>query len=309
MILYRDSIVPTNVNYTSTLLFQNISSLKSAYPFLETAPIGYSVLGKPIPYIRFGRGIKEVFYSASIHANEWINSIVLMKFLEDLCDAYVSNSNIFGKNAISIFNSCSLYICPMCNPDGVDLVNGSISSSNVYNTTQEIAKSYPQIDFPNGWKANIHGVDLNLQFPAGWKNAKEIKFAQGFTKPAPRDFVGFSPLFEPESLSLYYFTIDHNFSLVLAYHSQGEVIYWQFQDYNPPNSFKFGQEFARVSGYSLESTPYNSSFAGYKDWFIQNHNKPGYTIESGSGNNPLPVSQFNKIYNDNIGILVLGTVL
>ena len=34
------------------------------------------------------------------------------------------------------------------------------------------------------------GVDLNLQFPAGWEQAKEIKFAQGFTSPAPRDYVG-----------------------------------------------------------------------------------------------------------------------
>ena len=45
--------------------------------------------------------------------------------------------------------------------------------------------------FQVGWKANINGVDLNLQFPAGWENAKEIKYAQGFNKPAPRDFVGY----------------------------------------------------------------------------------------------------------------------
>lgn len=83
--------------------------------------------------------------------------------------------------------------------------------------------------------------------------------------PAPRDFVGYGPLTEPESLAVYNFTIQHNFRLILAYHSQGEVIYWQFQNYNPPYSFEIGTQFANVSGYSLESTPYNSSFAGYKD--------------------------------------------
>ena len=36
--------------------------------------------------------------------------------------------------------------------------------------------------FQVGWKANIKGVDLNLQFPAGWEKAKEIKYAQGFTR-------------------------------------------------------------------------------------------------------------------------------
>jgi g-D-glutamyl-meso-diaminopimelate peptidase len=63
-------------------------------------------------------------------------------------------------------------------------------------------------------------VDLNLQFPAGWEQAKEIKYSQGFTSPAPRDFVGSAPLSEPESIALYNFTISHNFSLILAYHTQ-----------------------------------------------------------------------------------------
>ena len=153
------------------------------------------------------------------------------------------------------------------------------------------------------------GVDLNLQFPAGWEQAKEIKFSQGFTTPAPRDFVGDGPLTEPESLAVYNFTLQHNFRLILAYHSQGEVIYWQFQNYNPPKALYIGTRFSSVSGYSLESTPYNSSFAGFKDWFIQNYNRPGYTVEVGLGTNPLPITQFDKIYYDNLGILVLGAVL
>ena len=64
-----------------------------------------------------------------------------------------------------------------------------------------------------------------------------------------------------------------------------------------------------MSGYRLENTPYNSSFAGYKDWFIQNYNRPGFTIEAGLGVNPLPISGFDKIYHDNLGILVLGAIL
>lgn len=167
----------------------------------------------------------------------------------------------------------------------------------------------PLFLFPAGWKANIRGVDLNLQFPAGWEKAKQIKYSQGFTTPAPRDFVGYGPLTEPEALAIYDFTLQHNFRLVLSYHTQGEVIYWQFQNYTPPESLYIGEQFSYVSGYSLEDTPFNSSFAGYKDWFIQDFRKPGYTIEAGLGENPLPISQFDKIYNDNIGILVLGAIL
>ncbi len=80
-------------------------------------------------------------------------------------------------------------------------------------------------------------------------------------------------------------------------------------NFNPPNSFYIGSRFAKSSGYTLANTPYNSSFAGFKDWFVQNFNRPGYTIEAGIGENPLPISQFDEIYRDNLGILILGAVL
>ena len=117
------------------------------------------------------------------------------------------------------------------------------------------------------------------------------------------------PLTEPESLALYNFTLLHNFRLIITYHTQGKEIYWQFQNYAIEEARIIGELFASVSGYQLSNVPYESGFAGYKDWFLQEYRRPGYTIEAGIGNNPLPVSQFNEIYNDNLGILVLGAVI
>ena len=296
--------------YTYKKLQDKIQQLKIAYPFLEIGNIGYSVLGRSIPYIKIGIGKKEVFYNASFHANEWITTPVLMKFVEEYAIQYLINGKLNEFSARELYNSVSLYIVPMVNPDGVDLVTGGLQPvDNSYKNAEKIAENFPNIPFPSGWKANIEGVDLNLQFPAGWKQAKEIKYEQGFNKPAPRDYVGDGPLVAPESLAVYNFTLEHNFRLVIAYHTQGKEIYWQFQNYAPEDAEEIGNIFASLSGYTLADVPYNSSFAGYKDWFLQQYRKPGYTIEAGIGENPLPISQFDEIYNNNIGILVIGSVL
>ena len=234
-----------------------------------------------------------------------------MKFLENLSTAYLNNTNIWGVPASYLYNTYSLYIAPMINPDGVDLVVGNLAKYNpkAYENAKKLSQNYPQIPFPQGWKANINGIDLNLQFPAEWQTAKQNKFAQGYTKPGPRDYVGTAPLTAKEAQALYNFTLTKNLSLILAYHTQGETIYWKFLNYLPPNSYQIGRHFSQVSGYLLETTPYASGFAGYKDWFIQNYNLPGYTIETGLGENPLPISQFQDIYTKNIGILILGMLL
>lgn len=144
----------------------NIDSFSVLYPFIEVGTIGKSVMGKDIPYLRIGTGKKEVFYSASIHANEWITTPIIMKFIENLSLTYVNDSYIYGYLARNILNSTSIYIVPMINPDGVDLVTNAISkTSRYYKNAEKIASKYSGIPFPSGWKANIEGVDLKRYQP------------------------------------------------------------------------------------------------------------------------------------------------
>ena len=104
-------------NFSSNLLYENLRILKQYYPFIQTGSIGKSIMSKDIPFVRVGRGQKEVFYSASFHANEWITSLVLLEFLYDYCYAIQTNSTIWNFNARRLFDSVSIYIVPLVNPD------------------------------------------------------------------------------------------------------------------------------------------------------------------------------------------------
>ena len=303
------AIVKTDVPMTSQLCNETIDALVRTYPFLRTDPLTTTAFGRPVRTLTIGQGERQVIFSAAHHANEWITTPVLLKFAEQLAEAIQSGGTVYGVPAATIDRYCTIHLVPMVDPDGVDLVTGAIEPGTLeYETAVRMAERYPAIPFPNGWKANLLGVDLNLQYPAGWRMAREIKFSQGFTRPGPRDYVGRAPLNQRESIALAEFTEEIDPALVLAYHSQGKVIYWQFRDYEVPGARELAEEFARVSGYSAEDTPYESSFAGYKDWFIQNFRRPGFTIEVGSGTSPLPLSQFDEIYRDNLGILVTAAL-
>ena len=308
LIPFSEFVVPTTLRFSSDVMNILLGSLAARYPFLSFSSIGKSVLGKDLVSLRLGRGEKVVSYNASHHANEWITSLLLVKFVEMFCHALVTERRLGDYDPREVFDSASIYIVPMVDPDGVDLVTGQIPAGSTLYENAEKLNTFG-LPFPESWKANILGTDLNLNYPAGWEEARRIKYAQGFTSPAPRDFVGDYPLSAPESRAMAQFTKNISPRLILAYHSQGEIIYWKFADYDPPRSFEIAQRFSAVSGYSVETTPENSGYAGYKDWFIQENNLPGYTIEVGRGSSPLPLEQFPKIFSDNLGILMLAPLL
>lgn len=289
-------VVPTSIRYSAALVACCVRGLAARYPFLDSGEIGRSVMGRSLWRLSLGSGEKRVMVNAAHHASEWLCTPLLLTFAEELAGACASGGDILGQNAAAVMERASLTLIPAVNPDGIDLETGELQQGEFYRGALDIARDWPQIPFPAGWKANIRGTDLNLQYPAGWEEAKAIKYAQGVRGPAPRDYVGPAPLTAPESRAMYDYTLALAPQLTISLHSQGELIYWRYGDCEPEGARRLAELFARLSGYALDDPEKSAANAGYRDWFIESFDRPGFTIEVGRGENPLPLSDFDGIY-------------
>jgi len=304
---YAFDIVDTNLNYTYEILQRDIAGLQKRYPFLETGVAGKSIMGRNLYYLRLGNGPNQVFYNASHHSLEWITTVVLMKFCENYLKNYVDGTSVRGYNIREIWGQSSIYLIPMVNPDGIDLVLNGLRINHPFYTSL-LKWNEGRINFGQVWQANIRGVDLNHNYDASWQLSKQAEASHGITGPGPTRFSGTGPESEPESKAVADFTRNHNFRLVLAYHSQGRVIYWNYRGLASARDRQIALSLAEKSGYVLEEATGITLYAGYKDWFIEKYRRPGYTVEVGFGRNPLPISQFAQIYRENEGMLLLAAL-
>ncbi|GGJ85217.1 hypothetical protein GCM10007063_04670 [Lentibacillus kapialis] len=288
-------------HYTFDKMVQDIARLCTVYPFISHKVIGNSILGKDIIELQIGAGGKHVHLNGSFHANEWITTSVLMRFINEYACALINRTPIQGINVPAHFMDTTLSVVPMVNPDGVNLVLDGVSAAGEYQE-QVLTLNHQNPVFSN-WKANIAGVDLNKQYPALWG----VEAARKPDSPQPRDYPGSCPLSEPEAIAMAELAGERDFLRVNALHTQGKEIYWGFAGLEPPLSESIVNEYARVSGY--QPIRCIDNYAGYKDWFIREFRRSGYTVELGIGVNPLPFRQFEEIYQETLGIMLANLYL
>jgi g-D-glutamyl-meso-diaminopimelate peptidase len=281
-------IVEPQGEYGYKEMMEDIDDLLVKYRFIEAKEIGKSVMSKSLVMLRIGKGKRQIHVNASIHANEWITTLCLMKFVEEYVESYHSKQMWNGYDPQKWYDDCTLWVLPMANPDGVELVQEGVTCEHA-NAKQLLDYNSQRIDFKH-WKSNIRGVDLGDQFPAHWEEERKRR---GITSPSPRDYAGTYPLSEPEAIALATFTLDISPDAVISLHSQGQEIYWNYRDYEPDESRSMSERLAQVSGY--RSVKLQGSDAGYKDWFIQHFNRPGFTVEIGQGVNPLPIQHYRNM--------------
>ncbi|MEY8191113.1 M14 family metallocarboxypeptidase [Peribacillus simplex] len=291
-------MIVTDKPYGYQSLLDDLDILSFHYPFIKVESIGRSVLGKELLEVRIGQGEKVIHYNGSFHANEWITTAVLMKWLNDFLLAVTNDRTLCDMDCMPFYRDMTISMVPMVNPDGVELVLKGKEAAEGKVDVLKINNGNPAF---YAWKANIRGVDLNNQYPANWEIEKRRKIPKA---PAPRDFPGETALSEPEALAMKELAIRRNFERVLALHTQGKEFYWGYEGHEPEQAANVAREFEERSGY--RSVQYVDSHAGYKDWFIQEFKRGGFTIELGKGINPLPLSHLPGIYEDSVKILMAG---
>ncbi|WP_438447918.1 M14 family metallopeptidase [Gorillibacterium sp. sgz5001074] len=274
--------------------------LLSRYPSIGYERIGDSVLGRELGVFRIGTGKREIHYNGAMHGNEWMTGMLLVRFLNEVAEALNGAGGVYrGEPVAEWLESTTLYVMPLVNPDGVELSIRGAEEGGGY-SEQVCLWNGGRTDY-SGWKANIRGVDLNDQFPAYWETERDRRDVGG---PGPRDFTGAAPLTEPEARALADWTRSRDLQLVIAFHMQGREIYWNYRDLEPPEALVWADRFAKVSGYV--PVKLSGSDAGYKDWFIQEYRRPGFTVEAGFGVNPIPLGQFDAVYEETAPIMLEG---
>lgn len=282
-----------------------INTICKKYSFLNMCTIGRSCAGRDIPALRIGAANEYSLIAAAFHGSERITSVVLLMFIERLCEAIAKNGSIAGLDAVKAMQNRGVIFVPCVNPDGCEIsLKGAVGCGALSANIGKICKN----DYSH-WNANLRGVDINHNFNAGWEELRKLERKDGIYGPAPTRFGGYKPESEPETLALTELCRTRHIRHVTALHSQGEVIYWTYGQNHPPKSRRMAQIMATSSGYALDYPTGLAEGGGFKDWFISEFNRPGFTVEMGLGSNPLPAKQAESIYEKIEEMLMLCCIM
>lgn len=282
-----------------------INNIKEKYSFVKMGIIGKSVLNREIKFLKIGDSDKIILWLGAFHGMERLTTLVLLKFFDTICSYIQSSENPYGINFKKVFEERSLVVIPCVNPDGVEIALCGSNSAKEYKKAVDLISGGKT----NYWQANVRGVDLNHNYNAKWKQLHELEIKNGIIGSAMTRYGGKIYESEPETKSVVNFCRNTRVTYAVAFHSQGEEIYYDFDGKCPKNSEKIAKLFAVSAGYKLSKPNGLAVGGGFKDWFISEFNKPALTVEIGLGKNPLPFSDFEKIYNKIEKMLLTGILL
>ena len=308
-------IVPTNDTfYSHDMMKRDLYLLRERYPdSVSILRFGYTADGRDLLDVVIGNpdAQKDVIIQYSMHAREYVNSLLGMKQIEELLKGMNNGTQYNGVAYSDILQNVRLHLIPMMNPDGVmialygfDAIGNETIRNGLYECWQNdilLGKGDPDIlAYYRRWKANARCVDLNRNFDCGWETTV------GTTQPSCSRYKGESAASEAETKALVALKDAINCVGQIAYHSEGELVYW---DYGSLGDLHVVDEqladlVSGITGYTKESTvSSNQETAGCSDYFILECSIPSITIETGVGECPIYIDQWDTIWNQNAQVL------
>ena len=291
--------------YEFQRLTREVRLLARRYECCRLSEVGKSLCGRPLYLLRVGSGEIPVLYAGAFHGLEGITAALLVHFCRRLCQAQESGLTVYGIPVRPLLARCTLYCVPMVNPDGVEIaLDGPRKAGPFRDQTEPLYRA-------NGgkWQANARGVDINHNFDAGWNILREMETVSGITGPAATRYGGPYPHSEPETRGIINLIYAFQPRRLYSFHSQGEEIFWEYGGLQVPQAESIARALSALSGYTLVKNSGLASHGGLKDWFIQEFRRPGFTIEIGKGENPLPIEDLEPIYGRLLPLLTAAAFL
>ncbi len=250
--------------YDHKKLTEDIFALRSQYPMLEVSSAGKSVQGRELWYLTVGRGERTLLAVGTHHAREYVTSILLMKYCEDLLQNYDE----------ALMRRVRVVFLPMLDPDGVEICLYGPRGDVYIESMPRLSGTY------SSWKANGRGVDLNRNYPCLWE---EKRIAADV--PSSEMYNGPHAASEPEVRAMMELSRRLVPALALTFHTKGEEIY--YADTHTPSlaeeSLRFAEAIAEESGYRILPPSSDPAVfaAGFENWFRDALGRPCLLIEAG----------------------------
>lgn len=271
---------------------------------LRVDEIGQTVDGNKLYDFRVGNPAAErhLLVFGGIHAREYITAQLVMRQLVQLLSDQSTNGSYENIAVRELLSNTEIHFIPMANPDGISISQLGLEGLH----TEAVRETVRQIAAKDGkaltesylrqWKSNANGVDLNRNFDALWES-----YNDHLGHASADHYKGTAPECELESKALADLTRQFQFDATLSYHTQGEVIYWNFgQEGELKNmSLLLANRVSELTGYRLDGNFHALDTAGYKDWAISKLGIPSLTIEAGHGGNPVDPAQMDAIWREN----------
>lgn len=308
-----DIVDVSKAEYSYLEMEEDLRLLRERYPdILTLESAGKSLDGRELYYVLLGNKNAEesVMINGGIHGREYLTPLFVMKQLE-FCLVNYGVKDEYGSSFGEMLSDTLLCVMPMINPDGITLSQEGLSAIrseelrvgiyNIYMSDKanyESYNSYKNIgEYLKYWKANAAGVDLNRNFGIDyWQSMKT-----GIGAPSAQKYKGGSADSEPETKALAELTKSlKGLKFSVSIHSQGEIIYWDCGQEGElrDRTSSLVERVTAVNGYEPYNT-FTNPDCTYNDWCILELGVPSVNIETGLGVCPLPLSEFDRIWQDN----------